>query len=394
MHEKKNRFVNIVYLLLLLKLIFCFHLFAQDLKDTTKPNTKNVGVTLSQTQAENKTDSLTNKTFGLLAYPYAFYSPETQLAFGGGGMIYFNMSPKKKIDLSKIVISAYYTTNKQYSLSVAPRIFFPGVRKFYLEGHLNYSKSVLEFYGLGNNSPEIDSSGYISKTFEADAQVTNFRIFKNIRTGISFEFASHKMADKKSNPNLFLPGIPGIDGGKISGVGLTILIDTRDNTSYPSAGLYSNFSLILFRKFYGSDYIFDKYIADIRNYWMPFESHIFAFQFFGQFSKGNTPFFSMPALGGSYKMRGYYEGRYRDKQYITAQAEYRKIIFWRIGAALFFSAGEVSPDFPSFTFKGIRHSYGLGLRFVFDPAERINLRADLGIAEKKLGIYFNLEEAF
>jgi outer membrane protein assembly factor BamA len=128
---------------------------------------------------------------------------------------------------------------------------------------------------------------------------------------------------------------------------------------------------------------------------MPAKSHIIAVQFFGQFTKGaDAPFFSMPAVGGSYKLRGFFEGRYRDKQYFTAQAEYRKILFWRIGAAAFYSIGEVAPNFSSFNMNGIKHSYGFGLRFVFDPKEKINLRVDLGIAERKTGVYFNLEEAF
>jgi outer membrane protein assembly factor BamA len=264
----------------------------------------------------------------------------------------------------------------------------------YIEGNLNYSKSSLVFYGLGNNSPEIDSNKYITKIFEINAQVTNFRVLKNFQTGLVYEFSNYKMVDKQSNPNLFDPSINGIDGGIVSGLGFAFLADYRDNNSYPSKGFYTKASAVFFRKPFGSSFSFDKYVLDVRQYYMPVETHIIAIQIFGQFSKGSTPFFSMPQVGGSSKMRGYFEGRYRDMQYMTAQAEYRKILFWRIGAAAFYSVGEVSPNFKSFKSKYIRHTYGFGLRFVFDPKEKINLRVDVGVAEKKTGVYFNLEEAF
>ena len=193
---------------------------------------------------------------------------------------------------------------------------------------------------------------------------------------------------------MFNPDISGNSGGKTGGVGIALINDSRDNTSYPSSGFFGKFSSTFFRKPFGSDFTFDKYILDLRKYIMPIESHIFALQFYGEFTKGNTPFFSMPSIGGSYKMRGFFEGRYRDKQYFMAQAEYRKILFWRVGAAVFYSTGQVANNFSSFKLSNMRHSYGIGLRFVFDKKEKINLRMDLGIAEGNKGIYFNMEEAF
>lgn len=361
--------------------------------DTNIEKVTGVDIIYSQTQAVTKPDSAF-KNFGLLAYPFAFYSPETELAFGAGGMVYFKMAQKQKLNLSKITLSAYYTTNKQYCFSAAPRIFFPGINKFYLEGGLNFSKSDLVFYGTGNNSPDIDSCNYTAKTFEIKAQVTNFRIFKNVQTGLIYEYSSCNIINKKNNPYLLDQSIPGVDGGIIGGFGFALILDNRNNTSYPSSGEYAKFTAVFFRKPFGSNFTFNKYVVDLRKYFMPSESHIFAFQFFGQFSGGTPPFFGMPAVGGTYRMRGFFEGRYIDKQYFTAQAEYRKILFWRIGAAAFYSLGEVASSFTSFTANGIKQSYGFGVRFVFDKEEKINLRADLGFAEGNKGIYFNLEEAF
>ena len=42
----------------------------------------------------------------------------------------------------------------------------------------------------------------------------------------------------------------------------------------------------------------------------------------------------------------------------------------------------------------LKYSYGLGLRFLFNRQEKINLRADFGFGQDTRGVYFGLEEAF
>lgn len=46
-------------------------------------------------------------------------------------------------------------------------------------------------------------------------------------------------------------------------------------------------------------------------------------------------------LGGSYQMRGYYEGQYRDNDLIQTQVELRQHIYNRHGIALWGGAGNV-----------------------------------------------------
>ena len=53
----------------------------------------------------------------LSAYPYAFYTPETELAFGAGGIVTLYTGRDLILNPSKIGLSAYYTTNKQYQVT-------------------------------------------------------------------------------------------------------------------------------------------------------------------------------------------------------------------------------------------------------------------------------------
>ena len=345
--------------------------------------------------AQNEPDTLLTSNLDYIAYPYAFYSPESKLAIGAGGMLYFRTARLPNIRLSKIIVSGYYTTNHQYFLFLSPKIYFPGRENIQLDSRLTYSKEVSKFYGTGGSSPDIDHPEYIMNVFNL-----YFNIFKrsffldNLSFGLIYDFEHDEMRDRKLNPFLRDETLLGINGGQISGLGVNYQVDLRDNTSYPAEnGLYQ-ISAIFYGPSLGSDFSFNVYEADLRHYFSFPEENILADNLYGKFTEGQAPFYRLPRLGGSNRMRGYFEGRYRDKHYIMAQVEYRRIVWWRLGVAVFYGIGEVASDLGRFRLNAAKHSYGFGLRFVFDEKERINLRADIGFGQNSNGIYFNLEEAF
>jgi len=113
------------------------------------------------------------------------------------------------------------------------------------------------------------------------------------------------------------------------------------------------------------------------------------------FISGDPPFQMLNKLGGSYWMRGYYEGRYRDKNMLTFQAEYRFPVVWRFGGAAFAGIGDVAEELDAFRFDEFKYSLGFGVRFMFDTQERINARLDIGFnTDGDMGIYALVLEAF
>ena len=93
-------------------------------------------------------------------YPMGFYTPETQFAFGAGGMIYSRLGFEKDLQPSKIQLSAYYTTNHQYSFSAMPTLYFGGSAKVISESKFIYNKEISKFYGIGNQTSEIENPEY------------------------------------------------------------------------------------------------------------------------------------------------------------------------------------------------------------------------------------------
>ena len=101
----------------------------------------------------------------------------------------------------------------------------------------------------------------------------------------------------------------------------------------------------------------------------------------------------LAALGGSARMRGYYEGRYRDKNLIETQIELRQHIWRRNGIAVWVGAGNVFPSFSGFKWGLTLPNYGIGYRWEFK--NRVNVRLDYGFGKKgQSGFLFNINEAF
>jgi hypothetical protein len=404
----KNLFI-IISFLLLLQVINNNLIIAQEKTDTNKTKvqkdtSKTVivkpipGVTVNPippSQDVLDTTAFKVNEFKIIGYPYLFYTPETQLAFGLGGMVYFRTALQPSQRPSKITLSGYYTTNNQYLISLKPRIYFPGKKRFYVESNFYFSTSILKYYGIGNNTGEIDSVNYKTTAFGiyVESQARGF-LLNFLQLGLIYDYYTLNMKDKMSNPNLFDSTVAGTNGGKVGGMGFGWTFDDRDNISYPSSGGFYKISGIFYGRSLGGDFTFNKFTFDLRQFVAPIGDHILAFQLYSIMTAGKVPFFYMPAMGGTYIMRGVYQGRYIDENYLAFQAEYRKIVWWRLGIDAFYSSGDVCSNYKQLKLTQLKHAYGFGIRFVFDPKEKINLRADFGKWKYGSGVYFSMDEAF
>jgi outer membrane protein assembly factor BamA len=100
-------------------------------------------------------------------------------------------------------------------------------------------------------------------------------------------------------------------------------------------------------------------------------------------------------LGGFEMMRGYQDNKYRDRNYLAAQLEYRFPVYWRFGGVAFASAGEVAGGLGDFSLEHTRFAFGLGLRGVVEMEEHIPFRLDVAFdSSMNPNVYFGLLEAF
>jgi hypothetical protein len=75
------------------------------------------------------------------------------------------------------------------------------------------------------------------------------------------------------------------------------------------------------------------------------------------------PFFMLPSVGGGSTLRGYSSWRFRDKNSMVVQAEWRIMVNRYLDTAVFYDAGKVTSRTSDLDFNGMKNDYGFGVRF-------------------------------
>ena len=342
----------------------------------------------------SQTDSLRpkKKRYMISGFPVLYYTPETRFAFGAAGICTFNF---KKDSLnaprSSFNLGFAYTQNKQVLFYLPYFLFFKN-RTYQLYGEIGYNKYFYNFYGVGNNQ----SKDYVEKygvEFPRIRVTALKKLADHFYGGLRYAFDKFSLFDLDTTGQLIKKDIPGSKGGIVSGVGVVAVYDNRDNIFYPSKGFFGELVVYHDDKITGSSFNYTRIALDVTKYFS-YKENILALNLYSIYSDSDLPFFQMGNLGGLKKMRGFYEGRYRDNNLLVFQAEYRRHLFWLLGFTLFADAGQVAPRYDTFNDKNWRYTYGAGLRLTLDKAQKINLRIDAAIGDNKILPYFTIGEAF
>ena len=177
------------------------------------------------------------------------------------------------------------------------------------------------------------------------------------------------------------------------GVGLTAIYDTRDNLTAPHRGMYISLQQLFRPKFMGNRQVFATTDLRIDGYVPAWSGATIAADLRTQINVGSPQWSMLAQLGDSYSMRGYYQGRYRDKGKIEAQVELRQHIWRRNGIALWAGAGTVFPKISQIQMRHILPNFGVGYRWEFK--KNVNVRLDYGLGKGgQSGFIFNINEAF
>ena len=130
------------------------------------------------------------------------------------------------------------------------------------------------------------------------------------------------------------------------------------------------------------------------------DNDVLAAQVYGEFNfGGEVPFNQLSYMGGESLMRGYFKGRYRDRNQIAAQVEYRflplKLGFTdRLGATIFTGIGEVFNQWDELQLNNVKWSAGAGARFLIFQQKDVYLRFDYAFTRDDSNFYISIGEAF
>jgi len=327
--------------------------------------------------------------------PIIASSVETGWSFGGAGSFTFHLKAHDTATrTSNVQALALYTTRGQFVVALNGSIYFPGER-YILNQQLSYSSFPDNFWGLGNTAPDSAKESYKFKQYYVYLHPQRL-VGRNLFLGIVYEYQRVFNTDYKPGGIFDKQDIAGREGYHVSGLGLSVTYDTRNNSFSPDRGGMMQFSFNHFFPSLGSDYQYTNFVIDLRKFIRLYKQQVLALQAYGFFNAGEVPLRSLAFLGGANSLRGFYEGRYRDKNMAALQAEYRMPLFWRLGAVAFGGAGNIGPSLSDLNFQGLKYSYGGGLRVALNKSEKLNLRLDYGIGKGKGndGFYLQLGEAF
>ena len=249
----------------------------------------------------------------------------------------------------------------------------------------------LEFWGIGYEAGRFNQSAdYIRKQVKFDAGYL-YEVWRHLYVGGSVLFSHTKGTDFDDR------GIDYLAGQKLhytlSGIGMTLQYDSRDFIPAPERGTFLMVKQVIYPKGLGnSGKTLYKTTATADYYQRLWRGAVLATDIFGEFNSSGMPWCMLAELGGGYRMRGYYLGRYIDNNILSCQIEYRQRIWRRIGCAVWGGAGNVFSSFERFRWDQTLPNYGLGLRWEFK--RRVNVRIDYGFGRKTSGLVFNINEAF
>jgi len=326
--------------------------------------------------------------------PLVYYTPETGLSLGAGGvMTYRYRSDKPTSTPTQIQIGGAYTLKNQILSYLSYRTFWND-DQFLAYGEVGYYRYIYKYYGIGPSTKPEDEEMF---SFTLPRLRFNFlyKVFPKVYVGARYWYDDFNIYEVDTGGMLDTQPITGKNGGRAAGLGFVLNIDSRDNQLYPTDGWFVEFVALPHRSAFGSDFNFNRYSLDVATYFTFFDDQTLAVNFYGESNTGDVPFHQMAQLGGPRQLRGLYQGRYRDNNDILFQTEYRWMFLERWGAVAFYGIGNVAPEISAYQINKSVHTYGGGLRFKLSKERKANIRGDVGFSPGEgVKFYLTFTEAF
>jgi hypothetical protein len=323
--------------------------------------------------------------------PGPFYTPETSLGIGLA-LVGLNHGDHAAPDTpqSSLTLSGFASITGTFGFNLDNYTYYNDDRqRLFVHGAVVNQPT--EYWGIGYVAGRDDhAQDYTAESLDLWPQFYQ-RVASSLWAGLGWSVsqlhasaleddAANAIHDTADGPSVFS-----------SGASVHLLNDTRDFVPNPSRGHVLSVDYAVYRPALGSDDAFDTLATRFGLYRRIDAKTIVAFDLYGDFRNGDVPWNQLATLGSDQRMRGYYNGRYRDRDVVSTQIEWRRQLEWRHGVVLWAGAGSLASR-PSDLGTHILPSFGTGYRFMFKP--RVNVRLDLGVGRDSGGFYFQVGEAF
>ncbi|MCM1164294.1 MAG: BamA/TamA family outer membrane protein [Muribaculaceae bacterium] len=363
---------------------------ASEYEDTvgSHPRRNLIGRVIDYFGRANKTVVSRRPSFSFIGGPHASSDIGVGIGLVAAG-IYSTAPEDTTLQPSNISLFADVTTKGFYKI---------GVRGLHLYHHadrrvdyeLSFNLYSTYFWGIGYDAArtEVNKTKYMLVDMMAESDHL-WRLSGNFYGG-PIARLNYIGARRIENDRVF----KGIDCSHTSfGVGVRLMFDTRDNYTAPNHGWMGEMTQRFYPRFLGNkDRSFSSTEFAINHYIPVWKGGVLASRLHGLFTYGATPWGLMPSIGGSYTLRGYYEGQYRDKCETDLTFELRQHVMGRSGLVFWGAMGAVYPSFHRFKTRMFLPNVGVGYRWEFK--KNTNVRIDVGFGKSNTSFVLNINEAF
>jgi len=383
-----------------------------------------------------QSDTITVRPYKLYisAFPVVGYNPALGFLIGATFNPAIFFGNPKNTPISAFATNLQVTSKHQLLISLRSVIFtnkanyiFSGDWRFYIFNQPTY--------GLGSNIRGVDSTSWIMPNGDAASEAgsaaepmdynfirfyetINKRIAGRFFIGVGYSLDYHwNIRDEKlslDSGKVFLTQhyIYSVNNGfnpetyTNSGISLSFLYDSRDNSCRPTKGIYAALVPKFNASWLGSSKTSITMYTEFRTYIGLSKrnpAHLLAFWYNGGFLLyGKLPYLDLPAIGwDKYGRtgRGYVQGRIRGVDYMYGEVEYRFPISPHtrvLSGVLFCNAITCdNDDKTQKMFQYIAPAAGFGVRVMINKRSLSNLTVDLGFGlNGSRGVFLNINEVF
>ncbi len=377
----------------------------------TEPTTRQGAIEQEQAKKEptlhpytvGKAERIMNKVQDALTNSTRRWHPFFENAYSGGGFspgigyVQF-VSPYNTLDFrGSYSIKQYKRAEVEFH---APRMFNRRGKLHVLGGWREATE--VGFYGFGTNTSVDDRANYGFKQPYGSATFMILPTRRIFALGGGVELTQWKLQPGKGSApsieDIYSPGfLPG-QGAKVNYLHTqgTISLDGRISEEYARRGAYLGVTV---HDYKDQD---DRFGFQQVNYegigHLPILRETWVLSFRGRVQSAENksgqliPFFMMPSLGGGSTLRGYSSWRFRDRNSLLLQAEWRIMASRYFDTAFFYDAGKVTARRADLDFNDLKSDYGIGFRFHSPLATP--LRIEFAKSKEGTQLIFSTSAAF
>ncbi|MFB3906581.1 MAG: BamA/TamA family outer membrane protein [Acidobacteriota bacterium] len=259
----------------------------------------------------------------------------------------------------------------------------------------------VRFFGFGPDSRRVDRTDFLLRTASYEAvggyQINDW-LGVSARAGLLQFDVDPGKDDRYTNTEILFPNLPGLDHQPdFYRISSAVLADNRDRPADPHNGGAAGFLFSHYRDKDGRQFEFNRYALDLRQY-LPVDPllSVIAVRFFSSVDdpvgQSRIPFYLTEWLGGGSTLRGFSRQRFRDRNLLLFNGEFRTHVTDELELVVFYDTGKVFSDLDDYSFKRLEKGYGGGFRL--KGGTILFLRFDVGHSQEGTQLHVDIGPAF